>query len=164
MDDESEEQPGAAAAVEHAQEEEAAPPPGNARLLAEVFERWTTRGKVGPPKLPRRQARFLVDATTCTPGVFPEDFWLTIRGITSRSELEAAKAAGGEPVALAFEMARASLYAVNDVPLDVGKGQDVWLWNVLDTGGRQLVVAQFMALTGLTPEAQGKARRWLTIS
>lgn len=134
--------------------------------LEEAFERYTQElsaagGTLGGPQLPRRSITFTVDHTVCAPGVFEEDFELTLRTLTPAQELQAARSAGGDAVAMGFAMAQASLYAVDGQPLDQAHRE--FLWQVLDQAGRNLVVQIYTQLGTPSEEAAGKARGSLRV-
>lgn len=139
--------------------------PRNARLLAQAFERSTKPlGSGAKPDVPRRTVTFEVDHTVCAPGVFDEDFELTLSALTPGEELAAARACRGDVTSMAMTMARNSVTHVNGTPIDRSVGQDEWLWNVLGSGGRQLVVAMF-AFVGVPGEdAMGKAQATLRVT
>lgn len=125
--------------------------------LQAIFERSTAPLSTGggPRALPRRTITFVVDHTLCAPGVFAEDFELTLASLTPELELEAVNASGTS-AAMGFEMARRTIVAFNGQAL--GAGQDEWLWRALDQGGRQLVVVMYAELGTAREEVAGKAK------
>lgn len=133
----------------------------NPNVLAEAFERYAGTSLASARPLPRRRVSFMVDASICAPGVFEEDFEITLASLTPAAELEAIAAAKGDSISMAFTMARGAIEAVNGAP--VGPGQDEWLWQALDVGGRQVVVGMFAELTGTSAGAAGKARATLRV-
>lgn len=132
----------------------------NPRALAEAFQKFAGGRDTPPRPLPQQHVTFTMAASGCVPGVFAEDFDITLRAITPALELEAMRAANGEMMAMAFEMARRSIVAFNGAP--VPAGMDEWLWVALGTGGRQIVTGMFARLTG-SEEAQGKALATLRV-
>ncbi len=112
--------------------------------------------------MPRRTLTFIVDHTLCVPGIFEEDFELTLGALTPRLEIEASKAAKGDPTTMAFGMARLSIMAVNGERVSSAKGENDFLWQALDQGGRQLVVAMFAKMSP-DEEAVGKAEASLRL-
>lgn len=138
--------------------------PRNARLLLDVFER-TTRALDGGrrPEVPRRSVTFLVDHSVCAPGVFPEDFELTLLALSPADELAAARESKGDVLTMATGMARRSLHAVNGQLIDRGVGMDEWLWENLGSGGRQLATAMFAWIGTPGEDAMGKAQASLRI-
>lgn len=125
--------------------------------LKRAFERSTQTldGKKKP--IPHRRITFRVDHTICEPDVFEDDFELTVESLTSSSELAASRAAKGDPVTMAVLMSRASMASLNGVPLDRSRGEDEWLWNVLGTAGRNLVMSMFVHVGTPGDAAMGKA-------
>lgn len=133
-------------------------------FLAAAMSRVTEQGDLsgtGGQKMPRRKLTFLVDHTMCVPGVFEEDFTLTLGSLTPRLELEASKGAKGDPTIMAYAMARLSIMAINGEPLRTAKGEAEFLWEALDAAGRQLVVAMFSKLGTVDDESMGKAEESL---
>jgi len=113
--------------------------------------------------VPRREITFTIDHTVCAPGIFEEDFEITLSALTSADELAAARASKGEVTVMALDMARRSIVAVDGEPLDRSRGQDEWLWQVLGGGGRQLVAAMFAQVGTPGEAALGKALETLRI-
>lgn len=136
----------------------------NPNALAQAMARVVVENKLAKPVLPRRLVTFLMDASACLPGLFEDDFEITIGGLTAEMELEAAQAAKGQVATLAFHYARLSLVAVNGKALDKGKLEDEFLWQALGTGGRQIVAGMFAEACMPDEVAQGKARRTLRVS
>ncbi len=131
-------------------------------LLARVMAKTTVENRLTKPVMPRRRVTFLMDAGTCAPGLFDDDFELTIGGLTAAMELEAAQKAKGEIASLAFHYARLSLMAVNGKALAPMESE--WLWEALGTGGRQIVAGVFAQFAMPDGDAQGKAVRTMQIS
>lgn len=138
--------------------------PRNARLLIEAFER-TTKGLEGGrrPEVPRRSVTFLIDHSVCAPGVFDEDFELTLLALSPADELASARESKGDVLCMASAMARRSLYALNGEVIDRGRGMDEWLWENLGSGGRQLTTAMFAWVGTPGEDAMGKAQASLRI-
>lgn len=151
-----------AGAIERAaQAEVEARKPRNPNALSDAFERFAGASLASARPLPRRRVSFMVDAGICAPGVFEEDFEITMASLTPAAELEAIAAAKGDSISMAFTMARGAIEAVNGSP--VGPGHEEWLWQALDVGGRQVVVGMFAELTGTSQGAAGKARATLRV-
>lgn len=138
--------------------------PRNPRALLEAFER-TTRplGDGQRPNVPRRTIQFTVDHTVCNPGVFEEDFEVTLTALTPHDELAATRESKGDVMAMAMSMARRCISHVNGAAVDRSVGMDEWLWNALGTGGRQLVTAMFAYVGTPGEEALGKAQTSLKV-
>ena len=107
--------------------------------------------------MPRRQATFPVLASECAPGIFDEDFELTIRSLPSHIELEQSRKARGDSNVLGILFSRASLHALNGQVIDVNEGELDWLWEALGPGGRQLVMGMFAKTCTASEEAQKNA-------
>src|SRR5690606_17546735 len=131
---------------------------------AAAMARTVVENRLAKPVMPRRLVTFVMDAGACVPGLFDEDFEITLGGLTAEMELEAAQAARGQVASLAFHYARLSLYAVNGKPLDASKLEPDWLWQALGTGGRQIVAGMFAEACMPDEAAQGKARRSLRVT
>lgn len=128
-------------------------------LFAQVFGKLTTKLADGRAQsLPRTYLSFPVDHTVCEPGTFDRDFEITLRGLTSGQEMQAAKAAAGDPVVYAMILAQASLYAVNGTALVRSQGHHEALWEWLGSKGRQLVLQMFAQLQDPGGDSVGKAR------
>lgn len=138
--------------------------PRNGRLLLDAFER-TTKGLEGGrrPEVPRRSVTFLVDHSVCAPGVFGEDFELTLLALSPADELAAARESKGDVMSMAQAMARRSLHSLNGEVIDRGRGMDEWLWEHLGSGGRQLTTAMFAWVGTPGEDAMGKAQASLRI-
>lgn len=157
------------AADNHPQQDNTAPtaPKGEAVVQVDqgmfdrVYQRMTAEG-VRPMDLPRREATFTVDHTVCMPGVFTEDFEVTIRSLSSADELAASRSSNGDPVIMAFALAKASLRAVNGRLLKTHEREVFWEW--LDSGGRQVVTAVFTKVGMADEETTKKAMGTLRIS
>ncbi len=113
--------------------------------------------------MPRKQISFTVDHSLCMPDVFDTDFEITLQSLTSRAEMQAARESKGDPTAMAFLMAKASVVAVDGEPVDAGKGEDDFLWEALDQGGRQLVVSMFAKVGTPDDDSAGKAEASLKV-
>lgn len=153
--------------MDEQQNEQAAAQPQVQRdpgALRRAMAKTTVENRFAKPIIPRRQVTFLVDASVCAPGIFDEDFELTISSLTSAMELEAAQRAKGEIASLAFHYARLSLLAVNGRQLDTANMEGDWLWEALGTAGRQLVAGMFAQFAMPDGDAQGKAVRTLRVA
>lgn len=107
------------------------------------------------PKLPRRALTFTVDAASCSPGVFAEDFELTLRATTTSEEESVGAQCRDAPERAGKLLAIKMLFAVNGEPIE--PGQDEWFWEALGPSGRMLVMQKIQELTRPTEEARGKA-------
>lgn len=130
-------------------------------VLARVAPRMSAGG--GMKGLMRRRLSFVVDHEMCEPGTFGEDFEVTITGLSSGQEMAAARAAGGDAMVMAFELAQRSLCEINSRPLSRGKGEQETLWEWLGSGGRNLVATMFTDLATPSKEARGKAEASLRV-
>lgn len=132
--------------------------------LKRAYAKATAEGSgKGFGSLPSKQVTFVVDHNACRPGVFDGDFKVTLESLSSGQELAAAKESKGDPTAMAFIMAKKSLTAVDDVRIDASVGEDDFLWEALDQGGRMIVVSMF-AKVGTPDEATaGKAEDSLEV-
>ena len=106
----------------------------------------------------RKRATFVVDCGSCEPGMFDEDFELTLQSLDSATELRAAAKSKGDPSTLALWMAYHSLYAVNGVPIDETIGERGFLWEALG-GCRHLAMGVFAKSLMPDSAAAGKALR-----
>jgi len=113
--------------------------------------------------IPQRRVTFLVDRDACCPGVFAQDFELTLRGTTAEMELMAAKGARGDAVAMTMALARSALCEVNGEPIDTGNLEHEWLWEALGTGGRNMVLGIFAQYCTADEASQGKAMRSIRV-
>ncbi|MFW6087403.1 MAG: hypothetical protein ACODAG_09370, partial [Myxococcota bacterium] len=80
-------------------------------FLDAVFKQATgemSAGRSARDRLPRRYVTFVMDADSCAPGIFPEDFEITLESLASQQEVEAARAAQGDPTSMAYHLARSS--------------------------------------------------------
>ena len=116
----------------------------------------------GPRQLPRRRITFVVDHTLCRPGTFPEDFKITLVGLTPGQEIKAAQMSGGDAVAMGYTMAMLSIQALNGRALSLGKGERDQVWEWLATPGRNLVASMFGEYAAPGAAAVGKARATLS--
>lgn len=134
-------------------------------FLAAAMERKVESGNLtGAGKgMPRRTLTFTMDHTVCVPGIFEEDFEITVGALTPRLELEASKQAKGDPTTMAFLMAKLSVMQVNGDTVSAGRGQLEFLWEALDQGGRQIVVAMFSKIGAPDEDALGKAEESVTL-
>jgi len=130
-------------------------------VLAAAFAAFAGSSLAAARPLPRRRVSFFVDHTVCAPGVFAEDFEITLASLTPSDELRAIAEAKGDSISMAFTMARHSMEAINGSPIP--PGVDDWLWGALDVGGRQIITGMFAELTGTAAGAAGKARRTLRV-
>lgn len=128
----------------------------------QVFEQNTSTNSMRSKGLPRKMATFVMDHTECGPGVFPQDFKVTLRSLSSRDEMKAAKAAKSDPASLGFEMAKASLYKINGDLL--GHAEKEFFWDAFDNGGRQLVMYAFQKIAGAREESVGKVLESLEVT
>jgi hypothetical protein len=132
--------------------------------LREVFERSTKPiGGGARPSVPRRTITFSVDHTICAPGIFEADFELTLMALTPGEELAAAREGKGDVLVMASSMARRSMHSFNGAQIDRSSGHDEWLWEVLGSGGRQIVTAMFAFVGTPGEEALGKAQTSLRV-
>lgn len=127
----------------------------NPSALDDALERFTRSGSGEGQPLPRRVIRFRVDHLACEPGVFAEDFWLTLRGISSHDELAAADEAGQSVTKMVYAMAKRAIFGFNDQPIDRIRRE--FLWEALGLAGRALVTSMFDELGQLPPDAAKKA-------
>lgn len=133
-------------------------------FLKAAFVQATTAlsGTGGARALPRRTLTFTVDAGTCLPGLFADDFELTLRATTSAEEETIGAACRNAPEKAGKMLARKMLFAVNDEPIE--PGQDEWLWEALGPSGRMLVMKKVGELTRPTEDAEGKADQSTQVS
>ncbi len=137
------------------------PDPG---LLERVFDQRTKTGAdalSGEDPIPRATAEFIMDHTCCAPGIWPGDFKIKIRSLTSGEEMDAMRGVD-DPMAIATTLAKASIFALNGTPIKSSDQKD-FLWEAIGSGGRQVVQNMF-AQTGFAPQrALGKAMASITI-
>ncbi len=107
--------------------------------------------------MPRRTVTFTMDYAVCVPGIFEEDFEITLGALTPRLELEASRQSKGDPTTMAFVMAKLSIVSGNGDSLSQAKGEADFLWEALDQGGRQILVAMFAKIGAPDEDALGKA-------
>ncbi len=139
--------------------------------FAEAFQQFTKAASGGgeAQAMPRRYARFVVDHTVCAPGVFTEDFAVTIASLTSGAELAATREAQADPIALAFAYAKHAITKAGPADGDgssdrrLSSAEAEWLWEALGQSGRQLVVSMFASVLSAGDEAAGKARTSLRV-
>ena len=105
-----------------------------------------------------------MDASVCAPGVFDEDFEVTLRALTSAEELAAARGSKGDVTVMALDMAKRSIHAIDGEVVDRSRGQDEWLWGVIGSGGRQLITAMFANIGTPGEAALGKAMASIKVS
>lgn len=127
--------------------------------LRRAYDSHTQKGALGNGArgLPRRMVTFTLDYNACAPGVFDADLEITLGSLTPAMELDAANRSKGDPTAMAFQMARMSIMAVDGDPVSGRDGLDEWFWAALDQGGRQLVVSMFARIGVPDGDALGKA-------
>lgn len=109
----------------------------------QVLGRMSTKASEGkaPKTIRRRRATFTVDHEACEPGAFPEDFRLTVEGLSADQELSALKS-GADGASMGFAMAQRSLREFNGTPLQAHE-RDI-LWDLLGFAGRMIVVNEYM--------------------
>jgi hypothetical protein len=125
-------------------------------LLAATMQRTTSESLSGAKGLPKRRMTFTMPADACSPGVFTEDFDITLEGLTSAVELAAARKSKGDPTSLAFWFAYYGLAAVNGDAINDAEGERDWLWEALGPA-RQIVMGMFAKGCMADAESQGKA-------
>lgn len=134
-------------------------------LLERIFEIRTQTGPEamsGGEPIPKTECTFIMDHTVCEPGVFPQDFKITLRGLSSGQEISATKDHGNDALEVGIMLAKASLYALNGRPIKESDHRD-FLWEAIGSGGRQIVQAMY-AQFGMAPaSALGKAMASTTI-
>lgn len=106
----------------------------------------------------RRRATCVIDCGSCEPGMFDEDFELTLQSLDSATELRAAAKAKGDASQLALWMTYFALHAVNGVVIDESLGERGFLWEALG-GARQLAMGVFAKSLMPDSVAAGKALR-----
>lgn len=142
--------------------EKAAAPVRRKGFLKAAFERGTSAFDGGGPReLPRAKLSFVVDHTACLPGVFDEDFEITLRTTSTAEEEAIGAACRSAPEKAGKLMAIRMLWRVNGEPIETG--QDEWLWEMLGPSGRMLVMAKVAELTRPGDAAQGKAHETTSI-
>ena len=104
--------------------------------------------------MPRRRVTFTMPAEVCAPGIFDEDFDLTLESLTSAQELEGARKARGDSNVLAMIFTRTSIVGFNGTPLNVSEGQLDWLWEAIGGAGRQIVMGVFTQIGTPSADAQ----------
>ena len=115
-----------------------------ARGLLKTIASRTGGDTIGSMKgVPRRRVTFPMPAESCAPGLFDDDFEITVESLSSRVELEAAKKAKADPASISMWFAYYSIVAVNGEPLDDGAGERDLFWEALGTSGRQIVMGVF---------------------
>lgn len=129
-------------------------------LKAVLMQHTSGIGEGGARTLPRRELTFVMDANACMPGVFPEDFKITIRALApadeaSIIEIARSKGQGGNPVVSQQLAALKMIVAVNGDPVE--PGEDEFLWLALDMAGRSIVLRMCEQLSG-AGDAMGKAK------
>jgi hypothetical protein len=125
-------------------------------LLNATMGRNTTSNGVIVKGMPKRRITFVISAAACSPGVFTEDFELTLESLTSESELAAARRSKGDQTSLAFLFAYYGMAAVNGDPINDAEAEREWLWEALGPA-RQLVMGLFARGCMVDAESQGKA-------
>ncbi len=130
-------------------------------LLQRTFDRMTQTGASAlsgnGEVVPRKRITFDVSDSDCAPGVFPEGsrFRLTLAALTSGAELKALRGCT-DPTEILYVQARASIEALNGAPV-VDANQLDFLWEVLGSAGRQLVLAMYAQIGSVSPAGLGKA-------
>ncbi|NJN65011.1 MAG: hypothetical protein HC882_09140 [Acidobacteria bacterium] len=82
----------------------------------------------------------------CRPEAFDTSFVLTLRELSAGKELEALRAAKGDPLIAGFMQAKVSIYGFNGERI---KREELeWLWEALGARGRQKVLSAFAILMG----------------
>lgn len=96
--------------------------------------------------LPFAEVSCTFDPAECRPEAFDAPFALTIRELSAGKELEALRAAKGDPLIAGFTQAKAAIYAFNGERI---KREELeWLWEALGARGRQKVLSAFAILLG----------------
>lgn len=131
--------------------------------LKKAYQKATSENGGKRTGLPRKRITFTVEAEACAPGVFDEDFEVTVQSLSAGEEMLAAKAARGDATVMAFEMAKLAIVEVDGEPLDRASGEDEFLWEALDQAGRQLVVGMFTRVGTPDDDAAGKAEASLKV-
>lgn len=113
--------------------------------------------------MPRRMATFTVDHTMCLPGVFDQDFELTIATLTAAIETAGLNQSKGDPVTMGMSFAKLSIVALDGEPVTPDQGKDDWLWEVLGPAGRQLVTVMYAQIGSADADAIKKAQQTLRL-
>lgn len=113
--------------------------------------------------LPRRKVTFTISKDICAPGVFDDDFELTLVAPSSEDELRCARQTQGNASEFGMLLARNSLFAVNGEPVDHANLEHEWLWEALGNGGRNVVVGMFGQYCTADAASQGKALKSLRV-
>src|SRR5690349_2321396 len=135
------------------------PKPARRQTLRAVFERNTSTAAEGIGKrreMLRATVEVTIDHTICAPGVFDEDFELTLRATTVGIEQTLARAHRNDPTGYQAALVRASLYLFNGAP--IGAGEDEVLWEGMGPAGRNLALVAWQSLVMPTDAAMGKAK------
>lgn len=148
-------------------EEPAEKPPSLRKgFLSETYKRHTSAMGDGslsggaPKPLPQRELRFILAASACLPGVFDEDFEVTLRGMTPNDEEAVAlltQSAGGSRTAGQKFLAMRMWREVNGDPF-TDPGQQEWFWEAIGSAGRAIILTRCDALVD-TGGGAGKAER-----
>lgn len=120
-------------------------------------------GPGGAPKIPQRELSFRMSATACAPGMFPEDFRITLRSLTPADE-EAIAGLALSATNAAFrqrQLAMKMIIAVNGDPLR--PGEDEFLWGALGMTGRAIVLTMCNELSG-GGDSMGKALASISVT
>lgn len=112
--------------------------------------------------MPRRRVTITIPAAECAPGLFDEDFELTLESLTSKVELDAARRSRGDSTSIAFWFAYYSMAAVNGVPLNDAEGEREWLWEALGPA-RQIVLGAYAKGCVADADSQGKALQTIRV-
>lgn len=93
-------------------------------------------------EMPKARATVTIPADACLPGLFDDDFELTLRSLDSKEDLKAMAKAGENVASLPFWYAFYSMEAVNGEPIIDGEAQREWLWEALGSA-RQIVIGTY---------------------
>lgn len=129
----------------------------NPNLLSEAFTRSTAAlGTSGPRALPRAELTFTMDHTLCAPGVFDEDFEVTLRSTSTADEESIGADAKGAPHRAGKLLALRMMQAVNGVALDRSSAQDEWFWECLGQTGRNVLIKMIEGMVAPGEDVMGK--------
>jgi hypothetical protein len=124
---------------------EPAPKPAStfSESFKQVVARQATSASSGdaPKTIRRRRATFTIDHELCEPGVFGEDFKVTVEGLSAAQELDALKS-GSDGASMGFAMAKLSIREFNGRPLQGHEREMLWEW--LGFAGRTAVTSEYM--------------------
>jgi hypothetical protein len=125
-------------------------------FLTSTMNRKTDANIVMVKGMPKRRITFTVASDTCSPGVFSEDFELTLESLDSRMEIECARKSKGDATSMAFWYAYHGMSEVNGDRINDAEAEREWLWEALGPA-RQLVMGLFARGCMVDAESQGKA-------